>query len=138
MTITPLQLRQSLATFDFDKIDSGWIRQIRFSTAHHAILNRITIGTAGYRKFKPFRIYSLRPRYCASSIRNMLIEMNFRQGDNIDAILHERFPERVLDGNYETKEQYSIIRGAYRFARYVAQTPVDWSIHPLTRDIRVT
>lgn len=117
---------KTLASFSLTKVDPRWIKYVPAGRSAALIVNRLSLGVAGYRMLRPFSVYPNRPRVRYTDAERLALAGRLNPAD----------PEGVLDQikvYRETKPAYDCRTNAYNVAKAISQAPLDWAIHSATR-----
>jgi len=115
-----------VSSFSLAKIDPRWIKAVPLDKASITLLSRLGLGVAGYRLFRPFQLYKPKGRvkYSKSELIALCDARNISIRD-ISKGSGKRYKE--------PREIYNARRSAILTVLKIADQPLDWDIHPLTR-----
>jgi len=117
---------RGLASFAMAKVDPRWIKYVPLGEAATLIINRLSLGVAGYRMLRPFMVYPNRPR----------VEYTTAERNAIATRINNANPASVLGQvplYRESLADYTARSNAYTIARAFATMPLDWAVHSATR-----
>lgn len=115
-----------LASFGLTLVNPSWIKWIPIGEAASLIINRLSLGVAGYRMLRPFCVYPLKPRARLTLVERQGMAMRLDPNDPVGAL--DRVPVHS-----ETLANYNARKRAFKVAKAMGKAPLDWAIHSATR-----